>query len=169
MIFLLNNNTLILDHLRVDLFNIRPIDNQTSMLSFCDTNCEEFNDTCELTRNTIQINTQATTQLITVSAKSQTTSELPFKDQISNYLLRKYLKYKDKHLIPEYICDLIFKDIASILEFNNNHIVQFIDNLQTRYKTTDISIIPIITTHLKSHNTVTSILKTEFGKISIYN
>jgi hypothetical protein len=90
-----------------------------------------------------------------------------FEKQMSNYLLRTYLKYKDKYLIPEYICDEIFKDTSSILDFNTNSIVLFIENCQKQYNGNDTLLIPTITTYLKSFNTIKSIIKNQIGKTGL--
>ncbi len=128
------------------------------------TSCDDCNYETSSDLNEIFTNNSLTNDSINNENVSDTTT---FEKNMSSYLLRTYLKYKDKYLIPEYICDEIFKDMSSILDFNTNTILSFIENCQKQYNGIDNSLISIITTYLRSFNTIKSIIKMQLGKTGL--
>jgi hypothetical protein len=56
-----------------------------------------------------------------------------YSDEIKEFVFKLYYKYKDKHLIPKYICDEMLQDISSFLNLNNKSISSFVDECKQKY------------------------------------
>ncbi|RNA39862.1 hypothetical protein BpHYR1_010379 [Brachionus plicatilis] len=71
---------------------------------------------------------------------------------VYEFYVKNYLKYKDKYLVPKYVCDEIYGDINYLIKLNNDTIDNYIKLMSQNLREQDAKLLNSVSLFLKNNN-----------------